>query len=436
MITVKPYKNELVYSIIARTKARLNYAKNKTFMEEVLCFPHKNPSVLFTDKYTPLQLQRFDPLATYIEENTLFGVFSSLIPLSDRKKAYSAILNQDGNFHSFLHLPRQQPKFAYCPLCAKEHRQLYGETFWDKTCFIPNLSVCPTHNCYLKFLDLKPFNGYYVADQLIPNDYSFIECTNNITLSLNHTILSVSLFKPDDDFILKNFLNLYLTNYKKGCIVQIGQLFEDMQNRYGNEFERESIHNIILGRRWNFKDTCYLLDFLGVKELKSVPPSIIESKDDDTYKLVAEELNVPLDLVTKIANSLRKYSVSTKKGINYEVLDTNYINMTRNVCENLKKEHKRITFHAVQTALNLPDQQLQKHLPKCRKIVEEYMLTNEQWRVEKLIYACEIMHDKNIPFTISNLIKFAAMKKDYLIQALNNLDDINPYKQQLKEILL
>ena len=52
MIKINPYPNELIYSVLARTKEQLGYIKNKTFMEEVLAFPRKNPSILFSDKYT------------------------------------------------------------------------------------------------------------------------------------------------------------------------------------------------------------------------------------------------------------------------------------------------------------------------------------------------------------------------------------------------
>lgn len=427
MIKINPYPNELIYSVLARTKEQLGYIKNKTFMEEVLAFPRKNPSILFSDKYTNLQLKR---MTTTIEENTLYNVFSSLLPNSDRKKAYTLLLNQDGNYYAYLHMPRKQPHFQYCPCCVQEHRNKYGETYWDKTWFIPNLTVCPIHHCYYQKLDLKPFNGYYLAEDMIDAEtlHQEIPCVNEKLLHLTDTIYKTSQFIPFDSFNLKNILNKYLTNYKKGCILQIGQLFSDMYNYYDFDVEKESIHKIIMGKRWNFKDACYLLDFfninlLEIDEKTSFSPTIEYNDNSDIYSKVAAELNVSADLVTNIANYLRKYSVSVKKGINYDRIDDNYLEKVRFTCEDLKSKKKRVTFRAIQIALNLPDQQLQKHLPRCRKVVEEYMLTNEQWRVEKVKNAIDYMQKNRIPFNITNLLKYAAMKKEYLIQTLPDLDE-------------
>ena len=222
---MKAYENELVYSIIARQRKIMGYSKNKTFMNEVLAFPRKNPNVYFMDKYTDKELNILPDIDIMLKENTLFGVFSALIPYEDREKAYHLLLKQNGDYYRYLHLPVGKPQFKYCPCCVKEQ----SEKYWNRTWFLPNLSVCPIHHCYLHNLDLKPFNGYYVAEEVIPKSSTIEECTDEKLLSLTDTIYKTSLFIPDTNFKLKNFLNLALTSYKKGCIVQIGKLYEDIR---------------------------------------------------------------------------------------------------------------------------------------------------------------------------------------------------------------
>lgn len=416
---MKAYENELVYSIIARQRKIMGYSKNKTFMNEVLAFPRKNPNVYFMDKYTDKELNILPDISIMLKENTLFGVFSALIPYEDREKAYHLLLKQNGDYYRYLHLPVGKPQFKYCPCCVKEQ----SEKYWNRTWFLPNLSVCPIHHCYLHNLDLKPFNGYYVAEEVIPKSSTIEECTDEKLLSLTDTIYKTSLFIPDTNFKLKNFLNLALTSYKKGCIVQIGKLYKDMTTKYNefNKYKKSTLQDVILGRKWNFEVTCYLLDFLGItlniEEKQSFSSSLLYKDNDEIYRKVASELCLSTETVIQVVNSLRKFSVSPRKSINYESLDEKYLKIIKNTCEQFLLEKKRVTYRGIQLALELPDQQLQKHLPKCKAVVDEYIMTNEQWRVQKLKYAYEDMIEDTVPFTMSNLLKYAGMKKAYLLSA-------------------
>lgn len=433
---MKAYENELVYSIIARQRKIMGYSKNKTFMNEVLAFPRKNPNVYFMDKYTDRELNILPDISIMLKENTLFGVFSALIPYEDREKAYHLLLKQNGDYYRYLHLPVGKPQFKYCPCCVKEQ----SEKYWNRTWFLPNLSVCPIHHCYLHNLDLKPFNGYYVAEEVIPKSSTIEECTDEKLLSLTDTIYKTSLFIPDTNFKLKNFLNLALTSYKKGCIVQIGKLYEDMTTKYNefNKYKKSTLQDVILGRKWNFEVTCYLLDFLGVtlniEEKQSFSSSLLYKDNDEIYRKVASELNLSTETVIQVVNSLRKFSVSPRKSMNYESLDEKYLKIIKNTCEQFLLEKKRVTYRGIQLALELPDQQLQKHLPKCKAVVDEYIMTNEQWRVQKLKYAYEDMIEDNVPFTMSNLLKYAGMKKAYLLSAYQEIRKEKGY-DELRRLL-
>ena len=433
---MKAYENELVYSIIARQRKIMGYSRNKTFMNEVLAFPRKNPNVYFMDKYTDKELNILPDIDIMLKENTLFGVFSALIPYEDREKAYHLLLKQNGDYYRYLHLPVGKPQFKYCPCCVKEQ----SEKYWNRTWFLPNLSVCPIHHCYLHNLDLKPFNGYYVAEEVIPKSSTIEECTDEKLLSLTDTIYKTYLFIPDTNFKLKNFLNLALTSYKKGCIVQIGKLYEDMTTKYNefNKYKKSTLHDVILGRKWNFEVTCYLLDFLDItlnlEEKLCFSSSLLYKDNDEIYRKVASELCLSTETVIQVVNLLRKFSVSPRKSMNYESLDEKYLKIIKNTCEQFLLEKKRVTYRGIQLALELPDQQLQKHLPKCKAVVDEYIMTHEQCRVQKLKDAYEDMIEDNVPFTMSNLLKYAGMKKAYLLSAYQEIRKEKGY-DELRRLL-
>ena len=61
-------------------------------------------------------------------------------------------------------------------------------------------------------------------------------------------------------------------------------------------------------------------------------------------------------------------------------------------------------------------------------------MTNEQWRVQKLKYAHEDMIEDNVPFTMSNLLKYAGMKKAYLLSAYQEIRKEKGY-DELRRLL-
>ncbi|MDE6055387.1 MAG: TniQ family protein [Lachnospiraceae bacterium] len=54
--------------------------------------------------------------------------------------------------HLFAILPRTEDNqwLKYCPLCAGEDRERYGETYWHRRHQIRNMNVCTRHKCRLK----------------------------------------------------------------------------------------------------------------------------------------------------------------------------------------------------------------------------------------------------------------------------------------------
>ncbi|MBR1752184.1 MAG: TniQ family protein [Ruminococcus sp.] len=53
------------------------------------------------------------------------------------------------HFQKGLILPDPDRRLRYCPVCAADDREKYGETYWHRVHQIPEISVCAKHRCRL-----------------------------------------------------------------------------------------------------------------------------------------------------------------------------------------------------------------------------------------------------------------------------------------------
>lgn len=157
MITHLPeiYPDELVYSWFCRYFVHSGCLTHKAALQDILQNRHNNPSKEFLGHLTPdilTVIKRIYPIDKIIIEHTMFPQYARFIPLEQKKKALYCIGNDFCDVHHlFSVLPRSESDLylKYCPLCVKEDREKYGETYWHRTHQLRNIMICPKHNCRL-----------------------------------------------------------------------------------------------------------------------------------------------------------------------------------------------------------------------------------------------------------------------------------------------
>lgn len=173
-----PLPDEMIYSTIARAGLHHGIQSPKQLLDEV--FQDRKvvatvdlPSHLNAIVHLLQRTGRFS-LIDLIYEHTMFCLYAPFVQESHRQKAISLMAEQaSGSIHLMLGLNASRvpnsTKLNYCPICIEQQREMYGEYFWNRNWFIPNLSICLKHGCSLLSQNYIQKQHRHLFLPLLPN---------------------------------------------------------------------------------------------------------------------------------------------------------------------------------------------------------------------------------------------------------------------------
>lgn len=184
-----PYPDESIYSILSRAYEKGGYLSYTQAKEEFFEQPKEKFDFLFTNKLVPELIELLTNSYTWdeiIQKHTLYNYYGRYLDVSKRKNAYEALYNMTGNYNNLFSLTpnrKDEEEFLrYCPVCAKEQREKYGESYWNRICQISEITVCPIHGCKLLNSGISKNRHkttvFATADTQI-NDFSVHDGTEN-----------------------------------------------------------------------------------------------------------------------------------------------------------------------------------------------------------------------------------------------------------------
>lgn len=150
-----PYPDELIYSICARFQERVGYLNSSSTIRELfgsanytinVALPHHLNNLISV--LPPGHHYTVDRL---IDEHTLLPFFS---PFLEPERV--TFLREGSRENNVTHLGittssiRLPDWFRFCPLCAKEDRKQFGESYWHRLHQLPGVKVCHVHNIFLE----------------------------------------------------------------------------------------------------------------------------------------------------------------------------------------------------------------------------------------------------------------------------------------------
>jgi Tn7-like transposition protein D/TniQ len=177
-----PYPDELLYSALARYDNRAKYPNRKTTVTNVFGSDKFSAIIDF-----PTRLQMFidsfhksDNYTTdnIIDKHTLLPFYEPFLPREKVEIIRAEMAGSTENkIHSRLGIRVNQienPKYLrFCPLCADDDRELFGETYWHRIHQIAGILVCRKHNCFLENSrlqwDRKTGQYFHAAEKFIKN---------------------------------------------------------------------------------------------------------------------------------------------------------------------------------------------------------------------------------------------------------------------------
>ena len=208
------YPDELLYSQLARYHSRSGYARYVFTVADI----YRNeklvhPNVDFVNRYTSDAMQwitKNEPWEVIAEQHTMYPAYIRFLPKLRRIDAVKGILSCEGNWKNLMCMPvlNESRYIRYCPECAKEDREKYGETYWHREHQIPKIRVCPKHRCFLENSEIeisaKTSPGLHDAENNVPENKEPRVCNSDREIEFTQYVIDV-MREPID---LKNPLSI------------------------------------------------------------------------------------------------------------------------------------------------------------------------------------------------------------------------------------
>lgn len=446
------YPDELLYSQLARYYVKSGYLCYWYAAEDLFQSKKVRPDIEFNNAYTSAALEMIlenMPMESIIRKHTMFNYYGRFLPKQRRNRAFKALVEMQGDYNNLLPIPKnkqgKERHLRYCPMCARNDRQQYAETYWHRIHQMQGVNICPVHCCYLINSDVvisgKASPNLVAAENVVPTSKSVTVtmCENEVECRLAKYVMNV--FQADidlqSDVLVGDFLHSRMSGTKylsaRGEQRNIGLFHSDFIKFYiclsDNYFtEIWQIQKVFNTYRLNTNEICMMAMFLNVSAADLVNMALPEKTqeqlfDEQIYKLhedglkypeIAKRLNASINVVKPIGE--KRYGANHKehketlkcgvKAKNWKQIDTDTLPKVQKAIKQLQgdgiRRPKRVTKNAVELLLGLPSGRF-KHLPMCRKEIEkhttiqaEYWALEIVWAYNKIVREGQVMNWKHI----------------------------------------
>lgn len=423
------YKGELVYSYFARFFAHM-YPSYTCAIEDLLENRNMRADIEFLNRLNAearAAITKMITLEDLVLNHTMFPYYR-FADSSRLSKALHSMVAMEGDVHQLLPLPKGHPAMnarfiKYCPVCASEARNTYGEAYWSRKAIMRHINICTEHKCRLKSTGIA-ISGksprLYVAEEEI-SDVSIDPVAEGLELSFSEFMVEI-FSKPinlENDIHIGDFLKSRLEGTKymsaRGMQMNMSLLVDDLKEFYKDLqqqdtsnsdmagesafslgiTQRHQIQHILTGKCTDFYKICQIAFFLGVASDELADPEIpkvtqtmiFDAKVAELYAQglgchrIARELGCSASTVRHVKKPKEKrphdYSAARlgKQERDWDQFDMDMFSEVQKAAEQIYggkgQRPKRVTEFAVTKYLGWPDKRFD-YMPKCRELVQSY----------------------------------------------------------------
>ena len=424
MISYMPpiYPDELVYSWFARYYVHSGHPAYVFALEDLFENRNMRPDVEFInrlDRDARAAITRAIPMERLILGHTMFPYYR-FIENGRLRNALKAMADSGGDAHRLLPVPKrkggeQNRHIRYCPLCAAQARESYGEAYWTRQANIQNLDICARHRCRLKESGIEIYGKqslrpYVAEDEIRDMEPEFVE--DGLELQFAQYLTDV-FKKPvcmDNAVAIGEFLNSRLEGSPylsaRGMMRNASLLFGDLMEFYKSLpvqglTSLSQMQKIFTGYQWDFYEVCQIAFFLGISADEMADPKLPEKSQTERFNekvaalyksgmgcnRIANEMGCSPSTV-KNANKKKpkaQHDYSVRKGMqreDWEKMDIDMLPSVRDACEQIYYNNGgrpgRVTVYAVCRMMGLPGKRFD-YLPKCRETIQGYEEKKEMY---------------------------------------------------------
>lgn len=220
-----PYSDETLYSWIARYRTRVRHPSIQSLMEDLFGSPRVAASTDFAYGIDHLAARLRPCLslsgADLVNNHTLFPFYAPFLGARQADILLEVIENG---------LPKRRPPFnprrgsvkvpeflRFCPECATEERNMYGECYWHRLHQVPGIEVCERHEVWLESTSsparsLGAWHPFSLAQDTVPTAEGRLLSTHepgrSVLLQLAHdaaSLLQQPFFSADPSALWKRY---------------------------------------------------------------------------------------------------------------------------------------------------------------------------------------------------------------------------------------
>jgi len=440
MISFLPqeYPSELAYSWFSRYHLRAGYPTHKAAMEDLYCKRSDVPSKEFIGNLNA-DARRIITRLCSIEElvlyHTMFPQYARFVPLAQKENALRHLgWDSTDVHHLFAVLPRAEGEqyLRYCPACAVEERNAYGEAYWHTHHQIRNMIVCPKHGCRLisSTVPAKSEQCFtFCPAELYITDVEATQEGNPKLLQFVKYMAAV--FDAPMDFerdipisaILYNGMSR--TKYLKatGRSRYTKTLVEDLTAFYGSMglpsvATMSQVQRVLLGDHCDFSVVCQLAFFLDMS---------------------VEELTAPKLTPEQIEAEAKSHYMTDKPPVDWVEFDAETAKVLEPLAQSIYDgtfradgRPERVSERLIYRELELNGHRLE-NMPLCQKIMHRYAESYEEHWARRLVWTYHNLKKERgtAPFYWSDMREISGVRKrniDRIIPLIKNYADADTTK--------
>ena len=383
------YDDELVYSWTSRFFAHSGYPCYSMALEDL--FNDKNYRLNYEfsgcfSKDATAVIDKMGGIATLITKHTMYPYYARFAPSERCKAAFEALINNK-RIGKQLPLPNSTEErfLMFCPVCATEDRQAYGEAYLHRIHQIRHIGVCPRHGCKLAStciqITANTSPRLFVTEELVPYDSTpeLIQDTSTVALAkymaeVFHQPMTASATAPIGSYLT---YKLRGTPYIIGNMRQVERIHRDLCERFKNfRYKEHHIQKVLLGQSYDPHLIVLMAYHLGIEP------------HDLCLRLIPESDTVPTRVLSR-----ERSSYSTRKGAqvkDWDRLDRECLPKVRQAIKSLLVDSsgrpRRVTDRAVCDVMKWPSKRLD-YLPMCKAEVKRYHETMPQYWAREIVWA-------------------------------------------------
>ncbi len=410
------YPDELVYSWFCRYYVHSGCFSHKMALQYLYCKRSDNPNKEFIGNLNHEAREQIDKIYSLdklILNHSMYPQYARFVPLEQKKKALYRLGHDSCDIHQlFPVLSRGEGEryLRFCPLCVREDREIYGETYWHRSHQIRNMRICTKHKCMLMESSVPAKSEQSFTFCPAENYVCYSEAVfENDSLMIRFAEYLDSIFSApmdfDNDISISSILydGMSRTKYLKpsGRSRYTKMLADDMNEFYRgmgicNIASMYQIQRALLEGGVDFSVVCQIAFFLGMKP---------------------EELTAPSLTIEQIKQERNSHYMKDAVPVDWELLDAETAPVLEKLAEdvyagtaNENGRPERVSERLVYRELGLSGHQLD-NMPRCRAIFERYTESYSESWARKIIWAYKKLKKNGEAFCWTDIRKISGVKK-------------------------